>query len=359
MITHGLPVNTVVNTTDLRTLLQKASGKIAGSILLAPVLPDKFGLTKLLLKHARSGGRVLFYGPLEHSPELCRQLQIKLRDPLDGDFKFSGKTAASRKIRHLSFLSAGAWREVSTGKNNLAEFNASQKSMVRSAGLVKKMTGGGKIGWVRGSLATAEFDPAHPAPIKGPRLKDLDSAIFLPSEQLARNILGHLGMKIDWREKAPSETSPMLTIHRHRNGFVFSIYQPDVSVQLRLGFELGAPLFTTMKNLVEKATTIYSGPSSGHYVCRTFVKNSGTSAVNCRILPPVQHGYTLRLLVSGIKNATVHFFPEPGTEKQLEILREPMFPYFIGDFVKPVFDETVWGRMVTVTHVTGEVLFSW
>jgi len=123
--------------------------------------------------------------------------------------------------------------------------------------------------------------------------------------------------------------------------------------------ELGAPLFTTQQNRIKDGATHYSGPTGWHQVCRSFVQQQEASVVESRILMGVQHGYTQRLLLSGLQNATVYFFPEPGTEEGLEILRAPKFPYFVGDFVKPKFIDHKLGRLVTVENVTGELLFSW
>jgi hypothetical protein len=358
LITQSMPLNTVANSTEARTLLATQPEKLKGAILIAPVLPERCGLTEFLVKYAQSGGRVLFYGPLDQSPILREQLGIELAGPLEGDFEFAPAGRSSRMLRHLPFLSAGPWREVSKpGISNL-EFHASQGGETRSAATLKNTADGGQIGWVRGSLATAEFDPNNPKPIKGPRLAALDPKLFASSEDLGRTLLEEMGLTVDWREKA-GERLPILTIHRNRNAFIFSGYQPNASDAVRLGLEIGAPLFPAMQNRVENGTTLYSGPASWHHVSRAFVVESGQATVTCRILPPVQQGYTLRLLLSGLKNATVRFFPEPGTEKALEILLQPKFPYFVGDFVKPVFEESSHGRHVTVHHVGGEILFSW
>ena len=101
------------------------------------------------------------------------------------------------------------------------------------------------------------------------------------------------------------------------------------------------------------------GPPSWHHVCRTFVTQAERGRVTCRILPPIQHGYRQRILLSGLKNATVKFFPEPGTEDALEILRQPLFPYFVGDFIKPEITVSHGGPHVCVERMNGELLFSW
>jgi len=357
LIAHGVPVNTVANSEDIRTLINQQPGLLAGSILVVPVLPERYGLTEALVKHAEAGGRVLFYGPLDQSAVLRRLLEVELAETLDGDFEYAAD-GDHRTLRHLSFLSAGPWREVAPAGNRPGNFNASRKGKDRVVAL-RKETGAGQIAWLRGSLATAEYDPENPAPVKGPRLSELDASQFIATEEIARRVLGQMGLTIEWPKGIPTSTSPLLTIHRHRNAFVLSGGQPQGSTPVQLGFRMGAPLFPGYQNRVENGTTLYAGPPSWHHVVRAFVVESGESLVTCHIVPPVQHGFTERLLLSGLRDATVRFFPEPGTEDKLEILRDPQFPYFVGDFVKPVLEDTADGRLVTVTHVTGEVIFSW
>jgi hypothetical protein len=354
LIGHGVPVNTVANSEDIRTLLETNTAALAGSILIAPVLPEGCRFTELLVEYARKGGRVLFYGPLSDASSLAELLQIRLEEPREGDFHYvSGNDR--RTLRHLSFLSAGPWRETASGPNCV---NVSQAGRRRAAAVWVKV-GTGHIAWVRGSLATAEFNPEKPEPIKGPRLTELDPSKFIASEEMARHVLREFGLTIDWVQGTAASASPMVTIHRHQNAFVFSGCQPRASIALQIGLSAGAPVFPGCELRVEEGTTIYAGTPSWHHVCRAFVIEKKSSLVTARIIPPVQHGYTERLLLSGLRDATVRFFPAPGTEPKLEILRQPVFPYFIGDFVKPVFEETAEGRRVTVENVTGELLFSW
>jgi hypothetical protein len=355
LIAHGVPVNTVVNSEDVRTLIEKNATALAGSILVAPVLPEGRGFTELLSQYANAGGRVLFYGPLQEDAPLLRELlQVRLVQPLEGDFDYvSGSDR--RTLRHLPFLSAGPWRESASGPGCI---NVAQKGEERTVAVSRKI-GRGAITWVRGSLATAEFDPEQPAPIKGPRLTELNAAKFISTEEITRELLQQFGLTIDWAKGTPANASPMLTIHRHRNAFVLSGYQPRSTVPLRLGLPSGAPIFPGYELHVEGPTTVYSGAPSWHHECRVFVTEKDSSLVTARIIPPIQFGYTLRLLISGLRDATVRFFPVSGTEEKLEILRQPAFPYFIGDFVKPVFEATPEGTRVTITGVSGELLFSW
>lgn len=350
LISHTVPLNCVADWADVSGLWKAGSGALDGSILFAPVLPEGFGLNREMLAFAESGGRVVLYGPLAQSASLREALGIICEEPLEGDFALED----GRRIRHLSPLSAGGWTE-----SGECLRSATKDGRSRAACAIREFSSGGKLGWIRGSLATAEFDPARGNKILGPRLTELSSEAFCPTEKLAHILLARMGLAIGVKKSVVTTADPMMCLHRHRNAFVFSGYQPEATDGLTLRMELGAPVFIGGQNSVVDDTTTYSGPPSWHQVCRVFVRQSGATQITCQIIPAIQHGYTSRLLVRGLKNATVHFLPEPGTEEKLEILRDPMFPYFVGDFVQPRLEKTSAGTVVTVAGVDDEVLFSW
>lgn len=356
-IAHTAPVNTVGDIADILPLLGDAGSAVAGSILFSPVVPDRFGLNQKLVAHARSGGCVIMYGPLAEAPALRESLGVVCARGLEGDFQIEGLApGAADTMRHIPFLSAGTWQETG-GSEVLA--SGRQNGHLRTAAALREFPGGGKIGWIRGSLATGEYDPSAQNAIRGPRLTELPADKFFPSEKLLRPLLARMGLGIGVRKPSEAVPDPMLCIHRHQNAFVFSGYQPDSSAALALRLDPGAPLFIGAQNRVEGDVTVYSGPAAWHQVCRSFIQQKETSVVECRILTAIQHGVSHRLLLSGLRGATVRFFPEPGSEETLKILRAPKFPYFLGDFVEPHFLDHRLGRLVTVENVTGEILFSW
>ena len=350
LISHTVPLNTVADWADVSRLWKAGSEALDGSILFAPVLPDGFGINSELLAFAESGGQVVLYGPLTEAASLREVFGITCEEELEGDFDLED----GKIVRHLSPLSAGGWTE--TGE---CLVSASMDGRSRAACAIREFPSGGKLGWIRGSLATAEFDPALRNKILGPRLTELPLDTFLPTEKLAHILLTRMGLRIGVQKTLATTADPMMCLHRHRNAFVFSGYQPEATDALALRMELGAPVFIGGQNSVSDDTTTYSGPPAWHHVCRVFVQQTGASQITCRTIPAIQHGYTSRLLVSGLKNATVHFLPEPGTGEKLEILRDPKFPYFAGDFVEPAFEKMPSGMVVTVAGVDGEVLFSW
>jgi hypothetical protein len=358
-IAHTIPVNTVGDMADILPLIEKKENSLAGSILLTPVLPDRFGLNEQLIARARDGACVVFYGPLADAPALREILGIACADGLEGDFELEGcalDPEAPKTLRHIPVLSAGAWQE--TGGSDVMAVGI-QNGTQRTAAAFHEFSSGGKLGWVRGSLATSEYDPEARNAIRGPRLTELPAGQFFPGEKLLRPLLARMGLAIGVRKSSGDAVDPMLCIHRHRNAFVFSGYQPDAGASLSLGFDLGAPLFIGHHNRVDDSTTTHTGPTAWHHVCRCFVRQDDASVVECRIITAIQHGVSHRLLLSGLRNATVHYFPEPGSEESLKILRDPKFPYFLGDFAAPQFRDHPLGRIATVENVSGELLFSW
>ena len=361
LITHTVPVNTVADFADIQRLWQNGADVPPGSIILAPVLPDAFGINEHYLHLAESGAKILLYGPLQTAETLCAALEISCESALDGDFELRGEAietlhSGGKSVRHLPFLSAGGWSEVG-GAFGLAV--GVQGEQARAACALREFPSGGKLGWIRGSLSTAEYDPGRRNKVLGPRLSELSAEEFFPTEKLARLLLSRMGLGIEVRKTSAADADPMICLHRHRNAFVFSGYQPASACSTTFSMELGAPIFMAGQNFVEGSSMTYSGPSAWHHLCRIFVEQENASQISCRIVPPIQHGYTLRILVSGLKDATLHFLPEPGTEQKLEILRNPHFPYFVGDFVPPIVGQRSGCTVVTVPHADGEVLFSW
>lgn len=348
LIAHGVPLNTVADERDARVLVESGAG-LEGSILVAPALRS----LRVLLDHALRGGRVLFFGPLDDLPELREVFGLEMGEAWEGDFLAHWDGAKGRSLRHMAVLSAGGWRE--TGGES--PWVASRDGETRVAACFRELPGGGALGWVRGSLATAEFDPTNPRPLKGPRLRELPGDTFAFSEDVAREVLARLGVVVDFPETGGER--PLLTIHRHENAFVFSGYQSGAVTPLGIRLALGAPVFPGRVNRIENACTILDGTPWWHHVCRAFVDQQQSGNIQGRILPAIQHGTQERLLLSGLENTSVTFFPKPGTEGGLEILRAPLFPYFHGDFAKPPLRQTHQGLCVTVENATGELLFSW
>ena len=70
-------------------------------------------------------------------------------------------------------------------------------------------------------------------------------------------------------------------------------------------------------------------------------------------------GVKRRFWLGGLEDATVRFYHEPGTESSVKMLRNPVQPYLVGDFMEYTAKEDGWGRYLEADGVTGELLISW
>ena len=70
-------------------------------------------------------------------------------------------------------------------------------------------------------------------------------------------------------------------------------------------------------------------------------------------------GVTRRLWLGGLRDATVRFAHEPGTAPQVRMLRNPQYPYVVGDYVAFAESGTGAGAHLCARGVTGDLLISW
>lgn len=102
---------------------------------------------------------------------------------------------------------------------------------------------------------------------------------------------------------------PSLTLHRHNNAMIFSVYNRNSTVEARLKFPPGAPILDGFDVKLCNGNALYHFNKCVHSECRVFVKqNSGI--VSVREAPP-ENGYYRRIIqISGLENAEVSLFGE-------------------------------------------------
>ena len=74
-------------------------------------------------------------------------------------------------------------------------------------------------------------------------------------------------------------------------------------------FPLGAPILDSYDVELIDGKGKYTFPKCVHNECRFFVKQE-SGIVSVREIAPVNGYYRRRILISGLENATVYFFPE-------------------------------------------------
>ena len=175
---------------------------------------------------------------------------------------------------------------------------------------------------------------------------------------LARYVLQEFGFKLSVDKQDPSVKSPVLTISRSNNAFVFSGYNPSNTVKLRFKMPQGAPLLLGFETKLEKGNSTYIMPTAWNRECRIFVEQND-GIVSCKELHSGQVGITKRFQVTGLKNATVKIYPEDRvTDKMFHAYKNAGYPWKTGQVEFKTGDEKT-GKYFIVEDVTGNLVVSW
>ncbi|MDF3130236.1 hypothetical protein P0Y35_13595 [Kiritimatiellaeota bacterium B1221] len=338
-INEGVPLNTVVDLPDV-------PGKVQGTILISSVPAPGSASEALLWDRLGQGASLILIGAMQEGSVFLEELGMELADALSGDFAMPD----GRILSHLPMLSGGGFRE----KGGCAILNGEQEGQVRTVSAVK-----GRLAWTRGSLSTAEFDPEDPKPIRGPILRPLDPVRFVPAGQLLRELLAEFGWRISAQTHACEPRFPYLLAHRFRNAYIFSGYSRDEQAVLKLRHPLGAPLLKGMYNRVDGGQTKISGAQAWQNECRVFLEEGEDGVIQSKEVPQLMHGVYRRLLIIGAQNASLNFLVETGHTDQIRILRDPHFPYFVGEVVDPVIQQSAHGPIIRIGNVNETILIEW
>jgi hypothetical protein len=213
---------------------------------------------------------------------------------------------------------------------------------------------GGVAAWVRGtnSFRLPESQRAHLPEMRNP------NDVFY-SEVLLRLMLSAFGCELLVGKREPAQRNPVLVVSRHRNAFWFAGYSPDTTVSQAFRLAHGAPILTGTEARMTGGRSTYPMPKAWRRECRVFVIQEAETTVACAEQCSGMVGVTRRLSLRGLRGATVRFFPEPGSEGRVAILRDPRPPYLVGDFAKPSRENTPDGPCLAVERVTGDLLISW
>jgi hypothetical protein len=364
VINAGVPLNSVADAGHLEKSLLKNPRLVEGRLFFAPVPRPGSAYEELILKLRELKADLLFFGPLFPDSFLWDVLGLASEEPLSGDFVLqeADQHAEGKRIRHLDMLSSGGWREAPATGNPEAfgvSISGLQEDTERIAFRFAGKTGGGRTGWLRGSLATGEFDPDDPRPVRGPILKPVPDPAFALNGELARRALHHFGWDLDHVIAEGDAKRPYLTIHRHANAAVFSGYHRNEGSAQIIRTPLGAPLMTGKHNRIHSGQTRVSGEVAWQYESRVFFIEGEDGTIRCRDLIPAMHGVHRRMLVSGLDRARLRILPDPAHLESFRLLPDPKFPYFQGTEL-PVRIVSEAGHLVAETPpLSGELLVEW
>jgi hypothetical protein len=271
-LNHGLPLNTIVTTSNMTGLLRQQKETYRQSVLVAAVPQANSAWEAACLDHVRQGGRAIFYGPVRHASAAFREaLGLDVAEPLAGeadvqvngvtDF-FTSKPLPTRLV-HSALLSAGGVEAVAkAGAEGEVVATMRQKDQTRVLAVYRAPVAwnGGAAAWVRGSICCHEKNASH-------LLEPLDPLQFFHAELLMRYVLARMGYELLATTAQPREKSPAMTVARNANGFFFSGYVPNTTVApLHLRFPQGAPLLIGFETQLVQGRATYCMPRAWHRV---------------------------------------------------------------------------------------------
>ena len=366
-VNHGLPLNTVISTGSLAAALRDDPGRFREHVLVSPVPACDTEWSRGIMGHVERGGAALLYGPLGRAGAgLLDALGLEREEPLEGEFELgldmegdmlSERPYADRLVHH-GLLSAGgiaAAPRSPAAAHALTLATAAQGQAQRVVAQVRSLPEwkGGMLLWVRGTVS------CDPSKMTGHLLVPLDPGDAFHGETLMRLVLGVLGFECLVEKRDPSQPDPMLVVSRHRGAFFFSGYVPNTTVRQHLRFPQGAPILLGLETMIENGCSTYSMPRAWRRECRVFVEQEQDGEISCRERHSGMVGVKRRMWLGGLNNATVRFYHEPGSGANVKMLRNPVQPYLVGDFVDFTESNEGLGAHLAAHNVTGELLISW
>ena len=357
-LNDGFPINTVLGTRAFAALGERAVAALSGAILLSPA-PFNAESESRLLSFVENGGSVILYGPLDSAPEIRQRLGLEAAEPVCGVMTVAdhlpaidsfAQGSASMNFTHRPIMSGGPLCEAPLPGAQTPVL-ASQDGKIRALAAFHDAPGGGRIAWLRGPLPMALREDHHlPQP-------DAPSETFAFGE-LNRKVLARFGWRVAFSRKEHGQRSPILTLHRHKNGFFFSGCMPDTTVKFHLGSPWGAPLLLGMETWIENGLSSYNQQRGWRNECRVFVQQPDGHLQHTEELPG-QIGVTRRMWVRGLRDATLRFFPPTGAGP-VTFWANPLWPFISGESAPLREVQTPHGPLVeNSSPLSGTVLISW
>lgn len=173
------------------------------------------------------------------------------------------------------------------------------------------------------------------------------------SFEALREALAAFGYEIGFERRKDGCKVPTMAISRADNAVFFSVYNANTTTKTKLKFPLGAPVLIGAETELEEGFSTYHFSRCEHRECRFFVvqKEGVLSAKECA---PVNARFRRKILLAGLKDATVYAFPEKGREGKMATLKAlDGTPNLIDDLFTRQEDEN--GVYLKGEHISGDV----
>ena len=248
----------------------------------------------------------------------------------------------AKKVMHRALLCGG---EINTKKRENSACSVIAEMGGYCAAAVNK-----NVAWVRGTNSNAYTG--------GRLLEPDDENIYYRADTILRAALAHLGIDIRFKKYEKNIKSNVIMISRHDNAYMFSVYSPNTTVETKMKFSFGAPVIMGYETLIEDGYSTYRFPRAEHKECHLFVKQRD-GVVSCVEHTPVEYAVRRRILVKGLKNATIRFYADNYCADNLKVcLNGENDNYFVSQKYDGEYKTDYTGTYFEMRNVTGEVSFA-
>lgn len=362
-INNGFPLNTVISTSSFKALVDKDPAYFNENILVT-IAPDAgSALEESLIDFVTSGGKLIVFGPVDHSgKKFLDLLNLRNVSPLEGELSVEKSFVLDRLeerypyvINHRPLFSGGGIR---TRLKDAADPATTLLASVKQGAEIRdvawsraeKSWGGGKVVYVRGTNSS-RFDG-------GRLLTPDDPEKYFVGQLHLRYGLDAFGIEYSFEKKSPDIKSPVTTISRRNNAFIFSGYCPNTTVKHHFRFPQGAPLLVGFDTEMVKGKSTYTLPTAWNRECRVFV-DQPAGIVSFSELHSGQKGISKRYRVRGLQNATLRIYADDDvTEKDIRAYVNSGYPWRKGEITIKRGD-VKFGKHFVVENITGELVVAW
>ena len=352
-VNAGMPLNSVASTGNYLSSLKVKPSFFDETVIVSLVPQAGSAIEASLLERVRNGLPVLFYGPVDHaSPAMLSLLGLTIADGIDGELTLQTTLPLDRltsgvlpmRFQHRSILCGG--------KVNTVSANASAVVARVTAGNTERTYAVAKanVAWIRGTFCSSLSTISA---VRIPTPDDL--AVSFPAESLLRAMLSSFGYRFLVSKPTAVTRLPVMFAARSRNGYFISGYAPSTLTSVRLRFPMGAPLLVGQETWLEDGHATYTMPRAWHNEVRCFVDQKESGEVSCAESLAGAVGFDRRMLIQGLKNATVTFLPE--SDKRV-VMQANDLRIFIEKSNVPVARSPD-GKRLTVSGITGSLFISW
>ena len=350
VINKGLPINTVVSTDRFISFYEKDTSFLKDSVLVTPIPDKESKMKEILLDFVKQGGKVMLYGSTTKTDDtFLSALGLANITAVTGDFAVKTDMEdpditnhlLSNRLTYDDLLTDGGLSTIVS--HDKVKVLVSAKGIQNMPLLTFSQLSAGSVVWCRGCNCARLADKKDEFP--------LERSFVLAAK--------NFGYYFGCSKKFETDREPTLAMHRSQGLCYLSGYMPDITVTLKLQTPLGAPVLTGTETYLENGCSVYHMPRAWSKECRVFViGQQDNEKLVCKELAPVSYLQRHRLILSGLKNATIYVLSHSPYGQYTELLLNSPNPYLVSERFEQEEVDTVLGKAICAKNITGTMIIS-